>query len=229
MAVQQRAATTRQKLVDAAVRQFAKKGYLETTPKHVADAAGLTTGAFYYHFKSKEELAAEIIDQSWPKPEHALASYMDPAGSGIEHLVDTEFTAAAQMDGDTIQRIGLDLRMAIGHLGAPARRTCQERVDAFALLVAAAFRESDLREGVTRKQAGELLWIATNGAQMMSRALKDTGPALFDRLGMAWKSALRSIVRDDMLPRLEGFVDETAKRYARAEVADSANGRGRVA
>lgn len=223
MASQLRAAATRQKLVDAAVRLFAIGGYRETTPKHISDAAGLTTGAFYYHFESKEDLAAEIIDQSWPKAERTLASYVDPHGSGIERLIDAEFAAVGFANRDILQRIGLDLRMAIGHLGASARQAYQDRVEAFSLLVAVAFRESELRDGVTRKQASELLWIASNGAQVMSDALEETGPALFGRLGMAWKTALRTIVPDEMFTRLGQFVDEAVAHYGRAE------GAGRVA
>lgn len=221
--MQPRAAATREKLLEAAVRLFNHNGYLETTPKHISDAAGLTTGAFYYHFKSKEALAAEIIDQSWPKAEQTLASYVDPHGSGIERLIDAEFAAVGFANRDILQRIGTDLRMAIGHLGAPAHRTYQERVKAFSLLVAAAFRESELRDGVTRKQASELLWIASNGAQMMSDALEETGPALFGRLGMAWKTALRTIVPDEMVSRLEEFVDGAVAQYGQDETA------GRVA
>jgi len=54
------------------------------------------------------------------------------------------------------------------------------------------------------------------GAQLLSDVLGDTGPALFNRLGAAWKSALITIVPDDLLPRLLAFVDETAARYGRS-------------
>ena len=62
MVMQSRALATRQKIIDSAVRMFAQKGYLETDLKAITRAADLTPGAFYYHFTSKEALAAVIIE-----------------------------------------------------------------------------------------------------------------------------------------------------------------------
>lgn len=45
------------KLLDAAVRVFRSKGYSATSVDDVCRAAELTKGSFFYHFKSKEELA----------------------------------------------------------------------------------------------------------------------------------------------------------------------------
>ena len=82
---------------------------------------------------------------------------------------------------------------------------------------------------MTAKQAAELLWVASTGAQLLSDALGEPRPALFDGLAAAWKSALRGIAADDVFPRLEQFVDDTAARYGRAANAAPAPASGRVA
>ena len=45
------------KLLDAAIAVIRTKGYSATTVDKICQAAGVTKGAFFHHFKSKEELA----------------------------------------------------------------------------------------------------------------------------------------------------------------------------
>ena len=52
----------RRQLVNAATRLFSKKGYRGTTTEEIARAAGLTKGALYHHFKSKEDLLFELVN-----------------------------------------------------------------------------------------------------------------------------------------------------------------------
>jgi TetR/AcrR family transcriptional repressor of nem operon len=50
---------TKTKLLDAALTIIRTKGYSATTVDDICEAAGVTKGAFFHHFKSKEELAIE--------------------------------------------------------------------------------------------------------------------------------------------------------------------------
>src|SRR5580700_7268955 len=50
---------TKTKLLDAALMVIRAKGYTATTVDDICEAAGVTKGAFFHHFKSKEELAVE--------------------------------------------------------------------------------------------------------------------------------------------------------------------------
>jgi TetR/AcrR family acrAB operon transcriptional repressor len=52
---------TRAKIAAAGIRLFAKRGYADTSLEAVAKACGLSQGAFFYHFKTKSELVAEIL------------------------------------------------------------------------------------------------------------------------------------------------------------------------
>lgn len=59
-----RKARTRQEILDHAARLFRLRGYEATTIDDVMLAAGLTRGAFYAHFDSKDELFAEVLRTS---------------------------------------------------------------------------------------------------------------------------------------------------------------------
>ena len=54
--------TTRQKISAAAKNLFSTHGYSQTTIDDIITAAGVTKGAFYHYFKSKEAVCGEIID-----------------------------------------------------------------------------------------------------------------------------------------------------------------------
>lgn len=66
----------KQLIIDAAIELFAKKGYETTSIQEITEHCGISKGAFYLSFKSKEELFLSIID-------HVITKL----GSTIDHLV----------------------------------------------------------------------------------------------------------------------------------------------
>ena len=54
---------TRAFLLQVAAEVFAERGYGEATMAELIARSGLTKGAFYFHFSSKEELALAVIDE----------------------------------------------------------------------------------------------------------------------------------------------------------------------
>lgn len=62
MVKQARALRTHDRVLDAAAYEFARYGYANTNLQRIADRIGLTKGALYGHFSTKEELAAALTD-----------------------------------------------------------------------------------------------------------------------------------------------------------------------
>jgi AcrR family transcriptional regulator len=60
---QQRTAATRRALIDCARRIFARDGFEATRIEDVAAATGHTRGAFYAHFRTKEDLFFALFEQ----------------------------------------------------------------------------------------------------------------------------------------------------------------------
>ena len=54
--VTSKAEETRNRILDAALALFRKRGFAETTMRDVAVEAGVATGAAYYYYRSKEDL-----------------------------------------------------------------------------------------------------------------------------------------------------------------------------
>lgn len=55
-----RAETTKSNILKAASKLFLKKGIKDTTVRDIAHEAGVTTGAIYHHFSSKDEIAQAL-------------------------------------------------------------------------------------------------------------------------------------------------------------------------
>jgi TetR/AcrR family transcriptional repressor of nem operon len=56
-------AATRAFLLQVAAEMFAERGYVETTMAELIARSGLTKGAFYFHFSSKDQLALAVIEE----------------------------------------------------------------------------------------------------------------------------------------------------------------------
>lgn len=59
---QERAVQTRGRILDAAAEAFAADGYGDVTLLEIAERAGMTKGAVYFHFKNKESLALAVAE-----------------------------------------------------------------------------------------------------------------------------------------------------------------------
>ena len=54
---------TRQRLLDAAAAEFARKGYVGANINHISQTAGFAKGTIYNHFPCKRELMLALIDE----------------------------------------------------------------------------------------------------------------------------------------------------------------------
>ncbi|MBI1900187.1 MAG: TetR/AcrR family transcriptional regulator [Planctomycetia bacterium] len=67
VAKQPRAVATRERILAEAAGLFALKGYHDTKIEEVLAAANVTSGAFFHHFQSKEDLAFAVLDRHMQK------------------------------------------------------------------------------------------------------------------------------------------------------------------
>src|SRR6266568_6891513 len=59
---EEKKAQTRERLIEAAAKVFAEKGFAATSLDEVADTAGLTKGAVYSNFENKEDLVRAVLE-----------------------------------------------------------------------------------------------------------------------------------------------------------------------
>jgi AcrR family transcriptional regulator len=164
-AVPQRAASeeTRRQILDTALALFRERGFEETTIRDIAGSAGLSLGAAYYYFKSKEALVGAYYD--YVQEEHLLRSR--EAFSHGESLRD-RLRAALHAKIDIMQedrrllralfRYGGDPEHPLSWFGPATREQRQLSVDVFAEALAGERLPDDVRDA-----APTLLWTLHMG------------------------------------------------------------------
>jgi AcrR family transcriptional regulator len=81
------AAVRRLELVDIAEQLFLERGYERTTVNDVIDAAGVSKGALYHHFRAKEDLLEAIAERFARQSLEAVdAVRADPSLNALERL-----------------------------------------------------------------------------------------------------------------------------------------------
>lgn len=71
----------RERILDACFEVFARHGYANTSVSMLAEAAGISKGLIFYHFKSKKELYLSIVDRCIEKGKMEM---------GIDEILENE-------------------------------------------------------------------------------------------------------------------------------------------
>jgi TetR/AcrR family acrAB operon transcriptional repressor len=78
------AAATRQALLDAALIVFSQKGYAATSLEEIAEHAGVSRGAIYWHFHSKAELYNTLVEETSAQTEGVIRRAVGAGTSILE-------------------------------------------------------------------------------------------------------------------------------------------------
>jgi AcrR family transcriptional regulator len=107
-----------EEIISAAAREFAVRGYDQTTMAELARATGLATGALYHYFGSKEELLRAICDQLM---EPLLGRAQSLCGEAAAGLDGGEGDGAGGAEGaapEPAERLRLFVRLWVAHVCA---------------------------------------------------------------------------------------------------------------
>ena len=164
-ATPQRAASeaTRRQILDTALELFRERGFEKTTIRDIASRAGLSLGAAYYYFKSKEAIVGAYYD--YVQQEH-VARTRDVFAAGGD--LRARLGAALHTKIDIMQedrrllralfRYGGDPEHSLSWFGPATRGQRQLSVDVFAEAIAGERLPDDVRDA-----APTLLWTLHMG------------------------------------------------------------------
>lgn len=189
MPLQARAEATRRRILDSAVDLFSELGYGETGLADVLARAGVSKGAFYYHFDSKEAVAVAIIEDYRSRNAAAVFEHIDMSAPLLDRMIVATFVSAAILESDKTARIGNQLLQALGQVSSVASRIYSEWTAEFVANLTNAIRNIGPRDGVNPAEFAEATWAAILGCHLLSSALSDDPHA---RLSRAWRAMLRA-------------------------------------
>lgn len=80
---------TRLRILDAAARLFRQKGFLGTTLRDIAAQCDMQAGSIYYHFQSKDDVLAEVLDLGITRLSEAVQSSLAalPEGASVDEIL----------------------------------------------------------------------------------------------------------------------------------------------
>lgn len=113
---QRRAIRTREQVLNAAAEEFAAHGYMGTTLLDVIQHTGMTKGALYGHFSSKEDLAVALIDEAGAELSARAARTAGPDATAVRTLRETVLDLARHLRQDKRARSALRLAVETPHL-----------------------------------------------------------------------------------------------------------------
>ena len=208
---QARARATRNRILSAAVTLFSQDGYGVTGLSDIQQHAEVTKGAFYYHFESKEAVAAAVIEECRSRLRTTFRDAVDPpATPGIAPIIRGTFAVARLLQSDDTVRVGNQLSQALGQVSDAGSRILSETTAAFIDVVKKAATSGDLRADLDPEEVGEAIWVNVLGCQFLSAAIGDD---LVARLARAWRIMLHAIVPDESLI----YFTEVVERCSRDE------------
>ncbi len=76
----------RSQIIEAAMAVFSKKGFHEARMDDIVDEAGLSKGALYWYFKSKDEIIQSILDRMFEVELGVINQVAASEGSSIDQL-----------------------------------------------------------------------------------------------------------------------------------------------
>lgn len=156
-------ARTRERLLDEARRLFRENGYGATSLEQIAEAAGLTKGAIYGHFSSKEDLLLTAVEATATLDLSALVN--DQSRPVRERLAEAGRVLAAQAGGDRAGlAVSLELLAALLRNPDALRRLGEDHERR---LEALADADPDVpRPGVTAIEVWAIGWALYLGLQL---------------------------------------------------------------
>ncbi|MDX8034601.1 ScbR family autoregulator-binding transcription factor [Lentzea sp. BCCO 10_0856] len=170
MPQQDRAYATREAILHAAAEEFDRLGYERTSLTAVLARAGLTKGAFYFHFASKEAVAAALIEQQSETWAQMRESWRLRGVDPLSALHGMFVESADRMAADVVLRAGVRLNAdrEIGYPGVPSAHAMWEKL--ITGYLAEAQQRGDLRSGVDPEAVARTLCGAALGARLISSA-----------------------------------------------------------
>lgn len=216
MVVQSRAAATKQRIVDAAVDLFCDHGYGHTGLNDIVERAGVSMGAFYYHFGSKDALAAEIIAQGWPKAYEIVVATLGAPDAGLENVIDMTFAITGLLRKDRSVWLSNHLNQAFGQLSEEGMEGFRSRAESFINGIAGCVRPGEVRDDITPTEVGDAVWMAVHGCHLLSDALRDDA---LNRLVASWLLLVRAMVPPEAQSRFRDVVQRKADHYGAARPA----------
>lgn len=201
MITQPRALVTRDAILRGAAEVFGARGYGLASIADIAAAAGLTKGALYFHFASKDELAFAVIAEQHRRTMAASAAILAEARPALESMILLSRSLGHQLLEDPVVRAGIRLTTDVASADQPIVEPYEDWFAAIEDLTRRAIDEGDVSAHVDPAMFAHFVSPAFTGVQLVSATLTARAD-LLQRVREMWVVLLPGIVAEGRLDAL---------------------------
>ena len=193
---QDRAVRTRTFILKAAAEVFDELGFSGANIREITQRAGITQGAMYFHFKSKEELARAVMTaQPTTVVPHTVTK-------GMQQLVDLTFVWSHRLREDVLLRAGVRLTGEQNSFGVHDPTPYREWAQVMADCLTDARQAGELSDTVDIDAIADFVVGACTGMQMYSQIVSGRDD-LTDRVVSMWRHLLPALCTESALPSVD--------------------------
>lgn len=195
MARQERAERTRSAILDAAAAVIDERGFNGASLSDILAKAGVTKGALYFHFSSKEDVAQALI-----KDQFAIeAPVLERGTSGVQTVIDITHEMAHSLQ--TNVRVRASMRLVVeSNFDDPKPEPYLRWISVVGGYLDWAQRHGDLRKDVDPYSVAN--WVSSSFLGVWTQSQVLTGRAdIHQRLTDLWTYALPGLVPPRRLAR----------------------------
>jgi AcrR family transcriptional regulator len=192
---QDRAERTRNLILDAAAEAFEARGFAGASLSDILARAGVTKGALYFHFASKEELAKELVEEQWKIELPSLDNPTNPLQSVIDLCHSFCFALCTNIRVRASNRLVTE-----SNFERPYPQVYTRWLDIIHEFLKIAHASGDLRPEWDPADVASYIGGAVLGIQTMSGVLTNRED-LRQRLTDMWKISLPGLVPARRLSR----------------------------
>jgi TetR/AcrR family transcriptional repressor of nem operon len=181
---------TRQRIIDAASRQFRQDGVAAVGIAGIMADAGLTNGAFYTHFGSKEDLVRTVLCSALTKREATLRTAAQ-SDAGLEAAI-RDYLSPRHRDNPGRGCPTAALVAEIARHPRSTRDAFTDKVSEFIGLIATQLRAGS---GSARRRNAVAIYGMMVGTLQLARAVNDK--RLSDEILESGVSAALALAKDE--------------------------------
>ena len=194
MAKEPRAEVTRRAIINSAATSFIHDGYSSASLNEMCARAGVTKGAMYFHFSTKEDLARALVAVYSDKLISTLGAMPDQSGLGIESLIDWTFAVSKVIATDTQAKAGARMMQEIGRRNGVSDSFMSE----IATLVEAHLNEAeadgDVQSDISMELVSQNLVLQLRGVQAEAAGDAQAFKGFVQALNVWWQLTLAALV-----------------------------------
>jgi AcrR family transcriptional regulator len=200
MARQVRALATREQILIAAADEIRRVGYSEATLAAISASAGVTTGALYFHFDSKQSIARALIEMQHRIVRTAAEEILKrPDESPLTKMMLMCADLGDRLVDDPVVRAGIRLTTDQSTFEKPVQEPYRDWLITFEDLATEAEAQGQTTGEIPPVVLARFIIPAYTGVQLVSETFTERRD-LLERIHEMWQILIRAILPSDAQP-----------------------------